>query len=451
MNTWHTTLAGNPRATGGSKRRMGLTNTNGTVSHPSAACVPARRHTGATPGATPPGGATDSVAYTYHEPRGERAGGAAGVLIWDLPVRVFHWLLVLAFTASFLTRGADRFLDLHVFAGYVTLSLVVFRIYWLMRGGYYARLARLRFAAAEVAQYLGRLVRHRAQRFPGHNPAGAWAVVAMLALLGLVCASGIAVMGSDEGHGPLAGMLGHDLDTLAKAVHRALSWLMVGLVGVHLTGVLVESRLHRENLIAAMLSGRKRIAEQRVPASAAHARTAIILAGVVGVAVIWYATGAFLFPGAAGFRPFIGTQLAQDPTWQEECADCHLAYHPSLLPARSWNRLLRGQSDHFGEDLGLDEDTLAALWRFAAANSADKRLTEPARKIESSLSAGRTLLRVTRTPYWKRKHAGISKRVWERADISGRGNCAACHRDAQSGTFEDGYMHIPEAPRRVGT
>jgi hypothetical protein len=144
------------------------------------------------------------------------------------------------------------------------------------------------------------------------------------------------------------------------------------------------------------------------------------------------------------YLPFVGPVLPDDPLWREECGSCHLAYHPSLLPARSWARLLAGQESHFGEDLMLEPETVEALRGFLTANGAETLPTEAAWMMLRSVPADEAPLRISATPYWKAKHGGIDAAVFERAPVNTPANCGACHADADAGTFEDAAMDIPE-------
>jgi hypothetical protein len=140
---------------------------------------------------------------------------------------------------------------------------------------------------------------------------------------------------------------------------------------------------------------------------------------------------------------FVGSRLPDDPVWREECGACHLAFHPNLLPARSWQRLMDEQRRHFGTDLGLDPAVAAAVLAFLTRNAAEYSSTEAAFKINRSIPAASTPLRITRTPYWVTKHAGIGEDVWIRPTVKGKAKWAACHADAEAGTFEDSSIRLP--------
>jgi hypothetical protein len=105
---------------------------------------------------------------------------------------------------------------------------------------------------------------------------------------------------------------------------------------------------------------------------------------------------------------FVGTKLADNAQWREECGSCHVAFHPNLLPSRSWSALMTGQAVHFGSDLALDASTSAAILTFLSANSADDHPTEASFKITRLLKETETPLRITETAYWVKKHRNIT-------------------------------------------
>lgn len=364
------------------------------------------------------------------------------ILVWDLPTRLFHWLLVLSFVAAWLTSDSDRWLDVHVFVGYLLAGLIVFRLVWGFAGSRYAKFKAFAFKPGEVFAYLHDVLRRDARRYIGHNPAGSWAIYLLLALGLLVAASGLMVLGGEEQHGPLAGFVGFATGELFKELHEIMAWLMLGVAGLHLAGVALESRLHRENLPRAMITGCKRgRASDGIP-SGHKIAGAVLLAVVIGCAA-WYFKGYIGANESRPHRPFVGKQLPDNAVWRTECSSCHLAYHPTLLPARSWERTLREQDRHFGEALGLDAAATQEILAFLIRYSADSRMTEAAWKIGKSIPAAVAPLRITETGYWKKKHDEITGAVWRSKKVGAKSNCGACHRDAESGTFEDAAMRLP--------
>ena len=167
------------------------------------------------------------------------------ILVWDLPTRVFHWLLAASFLGAFLTAESERYRDIHVVLGYTVLGLVAFRFVWGLIGTRYARFASFPIAPRRVLGYLKSLLTRAPQHHVGHNPAGSLAIYAILALALLAGASGYAAYNEIGG------------ETLAE-LHEGAANAMLGLVLFHIGAVIVSSLLHRENLVAAMLNGYKR-------------------------------------------------------------------------------------------------------------------------------------------------------------------------------------------------
>lgn len=157
-------------------------------------------------------------------------------------MRVFHWLIVLCFASAYVTAEVDHWRPVHVALGYTAAGLVVFRFIWGLIGTRYARFSSFVRGSHAVIRYAGSVLRGRSRPCTGHNPAGALAIVALLLLVLAVAASGWATY-SEIGD--------------FEDVHEAAFNLMLVVIGVHLAGVLLDSWLHRQNLVGAMITGRK--------------------------------------------------------------------------------------------------------------------------------------------------------------------------------------------------
>lgn len=176
------------------------------------------------------------------------AGGAtppATVKVWDPFVRVFHWSLVTLFVVAYAT--GDEVERVHIAAGYAIAILLMLRVVWGVIGPRHARFHNFVRPPGEVLSYLRNAVRLAAPRHLGHNPAGAAMIVALLAVLAGTCATGV-MMTTDGFWGA----------RWVEGLHEALANLAIGLVALHVLGVLVSSFAHRENLVKAMVTGRKR-------------------------------------------------------------------------------------------------------------------------------------------------------------------------------------------------
>ncbi|MFP4896305.1 cytochrome b/b6 domain-containing protein [Paraburkholderia sp. EG304] len=175
---------------------------------------------------------------------GARASGTVRILVWDAPVRVFHWLMVASFAGAWLTTESERWRLLHATLGYTMVGLVAFRIVWGLVGTRYARFSAFVRCPTAVVRYMVSLVKGRPERHVGHNPAGAVAIVAMLLMSWAVGATGWAAYNGTGGE-----WLGE--------LHEGVASAMLALVAIHVIAVLASSLLHRENLIGAMVTGYK--------------------------------------------------------------------------------------------------------------------------------------------------------------------------------------------------
>lgn len=177
------------------------------------------------------------------------------IKVWDLPLRIFHWLLVAAFFIAYVTE--DELLTLHVWAGYLIGGLLVFRIIWGFIGNEYARFNNFLCYPSLSISYIKDLIQAKSRRYIGHNPAGAAMIVLLLLCLTATVATGLAVYGADKGLGLLAFMQGSH-EHFWEAVHEFFANFTLVLVFVHIIGVAVESVIHRENLARAMVHGNKK-------------------------------------------------------------------------------------------------------------------------------------------------------------------------------------------------
>jgi cytochrome b len=173
---------------------------------------------------------------------------SATAKVWDPLVRVFHWGLVASFAVAWLT--ADEIQSLHQWAGYAAAALIAFRLVYGLVGPHYARFSQFLRGPRTTLGYAADVVKRRERRYLGHNPLGAVMVVALLAAMAAIAGTGY-MMTTDAFWG---------LEWVEEA-HEILANLMLGLVGVHVLGVIFASLAHHENLVRAMITGRKRAAE----------------------------------------------------------------------------------------------------------------------------------------------------------------------------------------------
>lgn len=193
--------------------------------------------------------------------------------VWDLPTRLFHWLLAASFAGAWLTAESERWRDVHVTLGYTFAALIAFRLIWGVVGSRYARFSSFVTGPGPVKRYIGSILLMRPEHHVGHNPAGGWAV---LGLLGLGFATALSGYATYQEYG------GDWLEEL----HEGAASAMLGLVLVHVGAVLLSSFIHRENLVRAMLNGFKRGS----PAEAIRHKRWIAAGALLAlVAAIWTA------------------------------------------------------------------------------------------------------------------------------------------------------------------
>jgi len=194
------------------------------------------------------------------------------LLVWDIPTRLFHWLLVLSFAGAFATGESEHWRGIHLLLGYTAGGLIAFRFIWGLVGTRYARFSSLPLRPQSVLRYLRSLRSGSPEHHTGHNPAGSWAILAILTLVAATAVSGWAALVKigPEWLGDL---------------HEGLSNVAVGLVVVHVAAVVVSSLLHRENLVRAMFTGFKRGASWEIPAESPNRVVAALL--LAAVAALW--------------------------------------------------------------------------------------------------------------------------------------------------------------------
>jgi cytochrome b len=209
------------------------------------------------------------------------------ILVWDLPTRAVHWLLAASVAGAWMTADSERWIDVHALFGYTALLLVGFRVVWGVAGTRHARFAAFACRPRQALAYLGALAQRRAPRFTGHNPAGAWAIFALLVLVTLAAASGLLALNDIGGHA-------------LEEAHEGAANALLALVAVHVAGVLIGSLAHGENLVHTMITGRKEGDPREAIDTPRRIVAAVVVAALVGV---W--SGAVPLPGldAASMTP----------------------------------------------------------------------------------------------------------------------------------------------------
>ena len=182
------------------------------------------------------------------------------VVVWDLPTRLFHWSLVglVAINLFFVSpRGGNSTL-VHFLAGFAVAGLLLFRLIWGFLGSPRSRFADFLHPWPVVMAYIDRLRRFDPPHSVGHNPLGGWMIAILLATVATMIATGL-FAASRRADGPFAHLLPANIAGLAGNIHVLASNVLIGFIVVHIAGVAVDWFLTGDNLVKAMLTGRKRL------------------------------------------------------------------------------------------------------------------------------------------------------------------------------------------------
>ena len=205
------------------------------------------------------------------------------IRLWDLPLRLFHWSLVVLLAALWWTAENDR-TELHEKLGYVTLVLLVFRFYWGLFGSSTARFSQFVKGPRAIAAYL----REQSPASVGHNPLGALSVLLLFGLMIVEVGLGLFTQDVDGIEaGSLAQYISYETADLAREWHEFLFNVILGVVALHVLAILFYLVVKRDNLVGPMVTGRKSFDEEvESPrmASLANAFVGILLSA----AIAWF-------------------------------------------------------------------------------------------------------------------------------------------------------------------
>lgn len=225
------------------------------------------------------------------------------IRLWDLPTRLFHWLLALSVAVALVSgQVAGNFIEWHGKIGLFIVGLVTFRLVWGVLGSTYARFTQFFPTPAKVKAYL-----RGEWRGVGHNPLGAFSVFALLGLLAFQVASGLFTNDDITFYGPLFDLVSKDVSNKLTSLHHLASNLIYALIVLHLAAIAFYGHIKKDNLIKPMLSGWKETVEGE-SAKGGGLVALIIALGIAGAAV-YAASGAWMPP------PPPPPPAAETPNW----------------------------------------------------------------------------------------------------------------------------------------
>lgn len=210
------------------------------------------------------------------------------VVVWDAPVRLFHWALAGLVVFSFVTgKVAGSWIEWHMKSGYAILALLLFRLAWGVAGSQTARFAAFVRGPRAALDYLRATIARRPPQVLGHNPLGGWMVIFMLAILLVQAVTGLFVDDEIANQGPLAVKVSNALVARLTTLHRYNEWVILGAVLLHLAAIATYHWGLRVNLVGPMVHGRMAVpAPVEAPRSASPVLAAVLFA-LACAAVYW--------------------------------------------------------------------------------------------------------------------------------------------------------------------
>jgi cytochrome b len=207
------------------------------------------------------------------------------IKVWDLPVRLFHWAIVVLIAAAWATQEYN-YMDLHVLCGYSILALLLFRIVWGFVGSDTARFGAFLRSPVEALRHLSEITQREADREVGHNAAGGWMVLLMLALIGVQTGTGLFSNSGDDGtvDGPLKPLISQGLSDTLSTVHSYNFKLIEAAIALHVLAIVTYAVLKRQDLVRPMVTGMKLMpSDARPPRLVSPVWALIVLAVAAGL------------------------------------------------------------------------------------------------------------------------------------------------------------------------
>jgi len=225
------------------------------------------------------------------------------IRVWDLPTRVFHWSLLLAFVGAYLTGDVFDLLEPHQWFGLAIVGLLAFRLVWGVIGSTTARFSQFVRGKAAVSDYLnGRW------HGVGHNPLGGWSVMAMLALLFAMVITGLFANNDADFTAPLSFLVSDSVSSLLTSAHHLLFNVLLLVVAVHIGAIFFYKIVLAKDLVTPMLNGDALAESDHDQATQGGSAIALIVALVIAVLAVWGASGAW-------YQPPVKPAMQSSPEW----------------------------------------------------------------------------------------------------------------------------------------
>jgi cytochrome b len=206
--------------------------------------------------------------------------------VWDLPVRVFHWAIVLLILAAWVTQYFNK-MDVHMWIGEWILALLLFRIVWGFVGSDTARFTRFLRSPVAALRHLAHLRRREPDREIGHNAAGGWMVLVMLALIGVQTGTGLFSNDDGDTEGPLMHLVSKDRSDFLSHIHHLNFRAIEAVIVLHVLAIVAYAVLKRQNLLRPMVTGTKLMPAEAVAPRLVNPVWAVVTLAVAFGVVVW--------------------------------------------------------------------------------------------------------------------------------------------------------------------
>ena len=358
--------------------------------------------------------------------------------VWPLCTRLMHWGIAISFFMAFLTSFHAHLFLWHIASGWCFGLIIGIRMLWGFIGPYHALFRTFHLNITALKCYFSTKITNRWRDIEaGHNPASSWFTLIVLGVGVMIVCSGIVLQGIQEGSGLLS-YLNHawfSHVTPIALVHQLLSYVLIFGACIHISGVLIEQFYHKTHMLFAMVSGYRKATTSAQPLSFIHKIYGYGSLSWVLISLLWFISNTHNPLTQSSFKAIDYKKEA--PLVHQKCTQCHPFYPPFMLPKASWERLIDGLENHFGEVLteqNITREENAEIRSYLTHHAAETSSQKLAYKTLSSLGEQRPLS-MTKVPYWRETHEHISQEVFRQKKIKKASNCFACHED-----FEHGLM-----------
>lgn len=209
---------------------------------------------------------------------------AKNVRIWDIPTRLFHWLLVAGIVAQWLTGDyLDDAIDWHFTIGYCVLGLILFRLVWGFVGTRYARFSHFSLHPKHAIKYAKSMTDKNSKVYAGHNPVGSWMAIVLLFIVLLQAVSGLFVSDDVFSEGPYRSVANQSVLAAMEFLHFNLFDVLLILIGLHVLAALLYQFVKKQAIISAMFSGKKAV--EATPINGSKLVLAIVIAAMIAAGV----------------------------------------------------------------------------------------------------------------------------------------------------------------------